>query len=163
MFHPSTNQKGNEMKITTRTLAYFAALALGTSLVQAQDTGTSAVKYRPDEIKYTKTPAGLETAVLFGNPMQTGLFVTRIKFPAGFKVPTHWHPDVSRTVMVLSGTLYFGLGERWDETKLEARPAGTFFSEAPKAPHFGWAKDGEVVIQVTGIGPSGTVNIEQPK
>jgi hypothetical protein len=70
---------------------------------------------------------------------------------------------VSRTVVVLSGTLYFGLGEQWDDTKLEARPAGSFFSEAPKAPHFAWAKDGEVILQVSGMGPSGTTNIAQPK
>ena len=151
------------MRITTRTLACFAALALGTSLVQAQDAGTGAVKYRPDEIKYLTLPTGFQSAVLFGNPIQAGLFVTRIKFPAGTKIPPHWHPDVSRTVVVLSGTLYFGLGERWDESKLEPRPAGTFFAEVAKQPHFAWAKDGEVVVQVTGIGPSGTVNIEQPK
>src|SRR5262245_43032160 len=25
----------------------------------------------------------------------------------------------------------------------------------PQAPHFSWAKDGEVIIQITGVGPSG--------
>ena len=156
------------MKITARLftgLMVSACMLTGViaSPALAQGTGTAAVKFGPDEIKYMKTPAGFETAILFGNPTQAGLFVTRIKFPAGFKIPPHWHPDVSRTVAVLSGTLYFGLGEQWDETKLEARPAGSFFSEAPKAAHFAWAKDGEVILQVSGIGPSGTTNIAQPK
>jgi len=86
-----------------------------------------------------------------------------VKIQAGFKVPPHWHPEFPRTAVVLSGTLYFGRGDTWDESKLEARPAGTFFTEAPKQPHFVWAKDGEVIIQITAMGPTGTVVIEQPK
>ena len=73
----------------------------------------------------------------------------------------HTHPDEWRTAVVLSGTLYFGLGDKWDDAKLQARPAGTFFTEAKDAPHFVWAKDGEVIIQITGMGPSGTTPIPQ--
>ena len=73
----------------------------------------------------------------------------------------HTHPDEWRTVVVLSGTLYFGLGDKWDDTKLQPRPTVTFFSEAKSAPHFAWAKDGEVIIQITGMGPSGTTPIPQ--
>ena len=36
---------------------------------------------------------------------------------------------------------------------MKAYPAGTFYSEPSKAPHYTWAKDGEVIIQVTGAGP----------
>src|SRR6516225_3856377 len=95
------------------------------------------------------------TVVLYGDPTKPGLFVTRVKFSAGWKDAPHWHPDEARTVAVLSGTFYFGRGETWDESKFTAYPAGTFYSEPPKAPHFTWAKDGDVVIQITGIGPSG--------
>ena len=42
-----------------------------------------------------------------------------------------------------------------------AYPAGTFYSEPSKAPHFTWAKDGEVIIQITGVGPSGKTFIPQ--
>jgi quercetin dioxygenase-like cupin family protein len=75
----------------------------------------------------------------------------------------HWHPDEMRTVVVLSGTFLHGYGEQWDETKLKLHPPGTFFSEPPKAPHFAWAKDDEVVLQITATGPSATTNIEQSK
>jgi|SRR6516165_5700298 len=54
----------------------------------------------------------------------------------------------------------FGRGETWDESKFTAYPAGTFYSEPQKAPHFTWAKDGDVVIQITGIGPSGKTFIK---
>jgi hypothetical protein len=63
--------------------------------------------------------------------------------------------------VVLSGTLYFGVGEQWDESKVKAYPAGTFYSEPPKTPHYVWAKDREVIIQTTGMGPTGTTMIPQ--
>jgi hypothetical protein len=63
--------------------------------------------------------------------------------------------------VVLSGTFYFGLGDKWDETKLKPYPAGTFFSEPKATPHFVSARDGEVIVQVTAIGPSGTTMIPQ--
>lgn len=141
-----------------------AALAVGSlGLVHAQDTQTGVLKL-PQDIEFKGPLAGPpQTVVLYGDPKQPGLFVSRVKFSAGWKDPPHWHPDEARTVVVLSGTLYFGSGEQWDEGKFKAYPAGTFYSEPPKAPHFTWAKDGEVIIQITGIGPSGKTFIEQKK
>jgi hypothetical protein len=55
----------------------------------------------------------------------------------------------------------FVVGEQWDESKLKAYPAGTFYSEPPRTPHYVWAKDGEVIIQTTGMGPTGTTMIAQ--
>jgi quercetin dioxygenase-like cupin family protein len=66
------------------------------------------------------------------------MYVYRAKLALGSKNVPHWHPE-ERTVVILSGTLYYGLGELWDESKLIAFPAGTFFSEPPKLPHFAWA------------------------
>ena len=102
---------------------------------------------------------GPASAVLYGDPTKEGVYVTRVKIPAGFKVMPHWHPDAWRTAVVMSGTLYFGLGEQWDESKLKAYPAGTFFSEPSKAPHFVWAKDGDVFINITAMGPTGKTPI----
>jgi quercetin dioxygenase-like cupin family protein len=116
----------------------------------------------PNDVEF-KTPLtpGPQTAVLYGDPTKAGVFVTRVKLAPGLKVMPHWHPDEWRTAVVLSGTLYFGVGEQWDENKLKAYPAGTFFSEPPKTPHYVWAKDGEVIIQITGMGPTGTTPIPQ--
>lgn len=153
------------MYVSAKFLSCLMVVMLSASLVQAQQpvADTAGIRYLSEDIKFQGNPAGPQTAILFGNPSQSGLFVTRVKFPAGLKIPPHWHPDSPRTVVVLSGTLYFGLGERWDETKMEARPAGTFFSEAAKTPHFAWAKDGEVIVQITSMGPTATTLIVQPK
>jgi hypothetical protein len=63
---------------------------------------------------------------------------------------------------VISGTLYVGFGEQFDEGKMKVLPATSIWTEPAKQPHFVWAKDGEVVIQVIGNGPSG-VTLIQPK
>jgi quercetin dioxygenase-like cupin family protein len=96
-----------------------------------------------------------------GDPSQPGLYVDRIKFLPGMKVMPHWHPDTVRTVLVMSGTFYFAVGEQWDESKLKPYPAGTLYSEPAKTPHYAWAKDGEVILQVTAIGPTGNTPIPQ--
>ena len=116
----------------------------------------------PQEIEF-KAPfraGGPSGAVVYGDPTKPGLYVTRAKFVPGQKNMPHWHQD-ERTVVVLSGTYYFAYGEQWDETKLKALPPGTFLTEPPKAPHYNWAKDGEVILQITGYGPTSAVAIPQ--
>jgi hypothetical protein len=142
----------------TRYLVAVLYVATATLCAHAQDAGVLKL---PQDIEFKGPLSGPpQTVVLYGDPSKPGLFVTRVKVSAGWKDAPHWHPDEVRTVAVLSGTFYFGRGETWDESKFTAYPAGTFYSEPPKAPHFTWAKDGDVVIQITGIGPSGKTFIK---
>lgn len=117
----------------------------------------------PDEIRFSGLAGAVQTTVLYGDPGKPGLYVMRYKFPAGAKLPPHSHPDRGRTVAVLSGTLYYSSGDIWDEAKLRPLPAGTFFTELPDEPHFAWARDGEVVLQLTSIGPTGTTFVKKPE
>jgi quercetin dioxygenase-like cupin family protein len=126
----------------------------------AQNVDTSIVKL-PQDITYKGLPGAPQHVTLFGDPSQPGLYVDRIKFLRGMKVMPHWHPDTVRTVLVMSGTFYFAVGEQWDESKLKPYPAGTLYSEPAKTPHYAWAKDGEVILQVTAIGPTGNTPIPQ--
>jgi hypothetical protein len=43
--------------------------------------------------------------VLYGDPTKPRVFVTRVKFSAGWKDMPHWHPDEVRTVAVQSADL----------------------------------------------------------
>jgi quercetin dioxygenase-like cupin family protein len=104
-----------------------------------------------------------ELATVYGDTQKPGVYVQRVKFAPGFKIMPHWHPDEVRTVVVLSGTFYFSYGDMWDESKFKAFPTGSFFAEPAKAAYFTWAKDGEVILQITGIGPSGVTMVDQPK
>ncbi len=145
---------------TTRLILAFFIIVAWTS-TNAQNVDTSIVRF-PEDIVYKGLPGAPQHVTLFGDPTQPGLYVDRIKFSPGTKVMPHWHPDPARTVLVLSGTFYFAVGEQWDESKLKAYPAGTLYSEPPNTPHFAWAKDGEVILQVTAIGPSGNTRVRSP-
>jgi hypothetical protein len=37
------------------------------------------------------------------------------------------------------------------------------YSEPPRTPHYAWAKDGEVILQITAIGPTGNVAVAPNK
>jgi len=140
-----------QMRLLSTVVVVCTVLAV--HLTYAQTTDTSVVKF-PQDIQFKGPLVGpSQTVVLYGDPANPGVFVTRVRFSTGWKDMPHRHPDEVRTVVVLSGTFYFASGEKWDESKFKAYPAGTFYSEPPKAPHYTWAKDGEVIIQVTGIGP----------
>ena len=51
--------------------------------------------------------------VLEGDPAREGVFTMRLRLPDGFEVRPHWHTQVEH-VTVISGTLYLGVGERYD-------------------------------------------------
>ena len=142
--------------------ALFFLAGLIASPAAAQSPDANVLKL-PQDIEFKAAPlAGApQTAILYGDPTKPGAFVTRVKFSQGWKDMPHWHPDEVRTVAVLSGTFYFAGGDKWDESKFKAYPAGTFYSEPSKSPHYTWAKDGEVIIQVTGVGPTGKTFIPQ--
>ena len=142
------------------------SLVLGLMLAGLASPGLAEPDVRPlfklpQDITYSGAPDQLQSVVIFGDPTKPGVYVQRFRFPAGLKVPPHLHPDEMRTVVVLSGTLYYGFGEQWDENKLTALPTGSLFYEPSHVPHFAWAKDGEVILQLTAIGPSGTTMIPQ--
>jgi quercetin dioxygenase-like cupin family protein len=143
----------------------FAFLLLGLVLTWTSpalaESDTRPLFKLPQEIEFSGPPDQLQNAVIFGDPTKPGLYVQRFRFPPGLKVPPHWHPDEMRTVVVLSGTLYYAFGERWDESKFTQLTAGSFFYEPPHVPHYAWAKDGEVILQLTAIGPSGVTLVPQ--
>ena len=111
--------------------------------------------FTPSDIKWTDAPpvlpAGAKAAVLEGDPGKPGYFAMRLKAPDGYKILPHWHPNVER-LTVISGTVYIGLGDKFDESKGQAMPAGTYATMRPKVHHFAWTK-GETDIELTTLGP----------
>lgn len=57
--------------------------------------------------------------------------------------------------ILLSGTLWFGIGEGFAESSLSPYTAGTFFTESQGMPHFSRTKDEPVALQIFAIGPNG--------
>ncbi|MBR0711927.1 cupin domain-containing protein [Bradyrhizobium liaoningense] len=141
-------------------LATAAFLTLvGSTLALAQD---AVVATLPQDIHFEGHAGAVGLATLYGDPKKAGVFLERVKIPAGYKIMPHWHGE-TRMAVVLSGTLYYANGDQWDESKFRAYPPGSFLIEPAKISHFAMAKDGEVVLQATSVGPSSTVRIEQAK
>ena len=54
-------------------------------------------------------------------------------------------------------------GDKFDETKLKALPAGSFYTEPPGRNHFAETGDEAVVVHITGYGPSSTTYMDPAK
>jgi quercetin dioxygenase-like cupin family protein len=156
-FVSRANRKGKRI-LRAGYATVFCAFVFSTFTCTVHADPLTEARITPQELKWEKLSTGVERANIAGDDKKTGLYVYRIRFPAGSRVTPHFHPD-ERVGTVLSGTLYFGYGPEFNEAAMKALPPGGSWTEPPKQPHFAWAKDGEVVIQVMGYGPSGTTQV----
>lgn len=121
------------------------------------DTSMEPVAMNPADLKWVDAPPilpkGAQIAVVEGTPPFTEpkSYIFRLKFPDGYKIPAHIHNSTER-VIVTSGTLRFGSGNKWDDASLKDFSVGAV-GHIPKAGgHFVQAK-GETVVQIQGVGP----------
>lgn len=138
------------------TLYTASALAFGICLAGAAAWAQHASHtiIHPGEIKWADVPSlppGAKIAVLEGKMNEKGPITARLKFPANYSVPAHFHPDVER-VTVLSGTLNFGMGDKFDRNKTTALGPGSLLIMPTKMPHFVWTKE-EAIAQINVTGP----------
>jgi len=109
----------------------------------------------PAEVKWGAPPPIFEKnamfAVMSGDPGKPGLFVVRLKMPAGYKIAPHWHPT-DEHVTVLSGTFALGMGDKLDKATMKELPAGGYAFLPAEMHHYALAKT-DVIVQVHGMGP----------
>lgn len=96
-------------------------------------------------------PPGAQMVILDGNPAEAKQLTLRLKFPAGYELPAHWHPT-QENVTVLSGTIYAGMGDKLDKSKGTALTPGGYIAIPATMHHFLWT-EGEAIVQVDLIGP----------
>jgi quercetin dioxygenase-like cupin family protein len=144
------------MNVKNAALAAAAVLTAGLALAQAQ----RVEPVLPEQLQWTTPPQlpDLRGAWVLGAEKSPGTYVQRVVLMKGGRIPPHTHPD-TRYSTVLSGTLYVGFGDRTDDDALVAVPAGGVYVAPADTPHFLWARDGEVVYQEAGTGPTGTVMV----
>ena len=136
-------------------IALAAALFLvSANSVVAQNQKAHAM-FSPSQLTWTAGPASLpkgsQVAVLKGNPMEEGIFTIRLKLPANYRIPPHWHPAFEN-VTVLEGTFSMGLGDSFNEAALHPLGPGGYVTMAPGTRHFAATKEG-ATIQLHGMGP----------
>ncbi|HXW15827.1 MAG TPA: cupin domain-containing protein [Terriglobia bacterium] len=135
-----------------------ASLASGQTAQKKSSAATpkpSAVIVTPDKINWGDAPPvlnpGARMAVLSGNPNGPGEYVIRLKMPDGYKVMPHWHPT-QENVTVVSGEFHVAMGGKWDDSKFQSLPPGSFAAVPAHHHHYAMAK-GDTEIQVNGLGP----------
>jgi quercetin dioxygenase-like cupin family protein len=97
--------------------------------------------------------AGAQIAVVKGDPTKEGMYVVRLKVPAGFKIPAHTHPN-DENVTVLSGSFNIGTGEKLDEKKGTLIKVGGYSFVGKGMAHYAWFTE-DTVLQLHGMGPQG--------
>ena len=97
-------------------------LALGLLLVGSATAFAQEMQMpmNADDVKWNPAPnvfpARAQIAIVSGNPFKEGLYVVRLKMPAGYKIPAHNHPT-TEYVTVLSGDFHIGMGDKLDAQK----------------------------------------------
>lgn len=146
-------------------LSMALCLWLGGAAVQAQPS------HRPSGHGFSMTaggqlqwvdvpslPAGAKIAVLEGRMNAAEPFTARLRLPANYRIPPHWHPAIEH-VTVLSGIFHMGHGEAFDGARATALPRGGFAVMQARTPHFAFTTNEPAEIQLHGVGPWGVTYI----
>ena len=133
-----------------KTILYATALALGLAGAAQAQMNASDLKWGPAPPVF---PKGAQMAVLSGDPTKPGLFLIRLKMPAGYRIAAHHHPT-DEYVTVLEGDLSLGMGDKLDEAKGAHLTAAGFAMAPANMNHYAWSQGG-AVIQVGAQGPFG--------
>ena len=115
------------------------------------------ISVEASKLKWTDAPSvgpGAKIAVIEGDLKSSEPMTFRLKVPANSKVGVHTHPTAER-VTVLSGTLYFAVGDKFDRAKTKAYKSGDAFIVPSGMPMYAYTKNGETIVQIHGNGPWG--------
>lgn len=96
-------------------------------------------------------PPGAQIAVLAGDPTKAVPFTVRLKFPANYEVPAHSHPG-DENVVVVSGDLFMGMGNKLDKKAASRLSAGGFALMPAHSNHFAFTRAATTIL-LYGQGP----------
>jgi quercetin dioxygenase-like cupin family protein len=153
--------------VASRALKWLVPL-LAIGAIVSLDGQSGELRLTPGEVSWpaaaaggvgTSGVSGIQTVVLKGDPAKPGLYTLLLRVGPNTRIEAHAHPD-DRVATVISGTWYFGYGTQFGEAALKALPPGSMYTEPPNANHFAMTRGEGVVIQITGVGPSGTTYVD---
>ena len=115
----------------------------------------------PKDIKWSGSSSSpSQQAILFGDPNKEGLYGVLTKWNPHNMSRPHFHPN-DRYIYVISGTWWVGTGPKYDPESTTPMPAGSFVRHFGKQIHYDGAKDGEVILEIVGMGPAQSTPAEQ--
>jgi len=139
------------LKILTLMMAASVAIAASAGPYSSLDPKAISIRL-PDDIPWQGNAAGAETAALAGDASKPGLYVILVKWKAHHNSHPHFHPN-DRFITVLSGTWWVNTGRNYDPDHMKPVPAGSFVTHYANEVHYDGAKDGDVVLEIVGMGP----------
>lgn len=149
-----------------QTVTLMGCVVFGANSGVRAEEAAKQLRLSPSDIEFP-APAGaqagtsgapMQVKVLSGDPKKPGLYTMVIKAGPNITIKPHAHPD-NRVAIVVEGTFYFAYGDEFDEAKLKAMPAGSFYTEPPNNNHFAMTKGDGVTLYITGTGPTGTLYV----
>lgn len=134
------------------------AIATAACPTLAAETG---MYMNPGDLKWgdapPNLPKGAKISVLSGDPGKAGPFVGRLMVPAGYKIAPHYH-STDEDLTVISGTLYFGEGDKMETKGAHGIKPGGFHHLPAKTHHYAFSKS-NTVVQINANGPFDIVYI----
>lgn len=142
-------------------LAACALLAPLRLSAQAIPDSLGFLRVAPEDVKWVADAdgSGVERATIAGDPAKPGIYVVRIKFPRGVMSRPHYHGE-DRHAVVIQGTWYTGVGERFAPDQTFPLRAGSYMLHPAGEKHFDGARDEDVIVQIIGFGPTSTVRLQ---
>jgi len=144
---------------TVSSLIVFALSAAAPAVAADATKKTDAAKHEAmsinaAEIKWGDAPPdipkGASLAVLHGDPTKKGPFTMRLKMPAGYKIPPHWHSN-DEQLTIVSGSFVLHMGDTMDAPATTLTAGGYHF--LPGKMHHAAETKGETIVQIDGTGP----------
>ena len=156
--NPSLPFRGGASRLSIAAALAAASMLAGTALAAGADKAISIAEM--DKLQWRDYPGlpGVKFTVVDGDPSKPGMYTIRARFAPNTMSQPHWHPE-TRYVTVLKGTWWAGTGPKFDPATTVSVPVGGFAVHTPKEIHYDGAKDEEVIVQISGIGPSGTIPV----
>lgn len=140
------------MKRVLVVIAGIAVLAMAASSQEKKEGPEAHKIVHFGDLKWAPIIKGCDLAPVAGDMNAEGApFVLRIRCADGAKIPAHWHPT-DENVTVLKGTFLVGMGESFDDSKLQTMNVGNFVTVPKEMRHYASCK-GETIVQVHAMGP----------
>src|ERR1041385_8487030 len=143
------------MNIRRSLTLLLASIAISLTCTVSSGAQSAHILVPADKIQWSPAPpalpAGAQIAVLEGNPSEKGTVVLRLKLPANYSIPAHWHSMTER-VTVLSGSFHAGMGDKVDRKASQTLEPGGYVMLPASMHHFAWTS-APTVVQINLEGP----------